>query len=578
MSRSMGSRFARWSWALVVGASGCGAEAPAPTRTTAHELRSSADATPEGGAFAPAGASFPVCPGVGTRHLWFTGNFQPTAPWAAWDPTRPRQTSLWRTTFELYTAGGYAVSVGFYLVPDGERVSYHILLADSAIELASGSLSFDTDTRALASVRETRRLRLWGPDGFESPIEVSFGTPLEAGGTGLDGVTSLDTWTSFEYAADGRWPELGVACDAGPAAPASSTPPPMAPEPEPVVCVPVRSKSVSLRGNLDPDIPISRVPWDLTQRDATTTLYMALEPLDANGRLVRYGLYLVKRGAQVWDYHATLSEEPTGPERGAGRLHFNPDGTLQRVDVWRELRLVQRDGTPGERLTLNLGRGTSLGGSGADGLTSFRAGTLLTFVEHDGRAAAISPRCLDAGPPYMTRTPQNFWGPGAYLDDLYPLCAGSVSSMLTSYVLLSRFTPISMEAWDPTAPEGPSDYWASTDLYDTTLRPLPVQVRFRRVAEDSWEAHVMLDEGGALVERGALRLDVDENGLLVHVEGQRHVSIPLPDGSEGPPVALNFGVPLDERGVHSGDPLVAYQYGNGGIYADGWSPDVCDDL
>jgi len=580
MSRSMRSRFARWSWSgvLVVCASGCGAEAPAPSRTTAHELRSSGGTAREVGALAAVGASFPVCPGIGTRHLGFTGNVQVGPHWAAWDPALPRQTSLWWTPLELYTADGYAVSVGFYLVPDGERVSYYILLADAELELASGSLSFEPTTRALASVRETRRLRLWGPGGFEAPIDISFGTPTSAGGTGLDGVTSLDTWTSFQYWLDGRMPEFGVACEAGAAVPADSTAPPPSPEPEPVVCAARRSKSISLRGNLDPAIPINDAAWDLTQRDATTTLYVALEPVDANGRRVLYSLYLVKRGARLWDYHATLAEDPTGPERGAGRLRFNPDGTLERVDVWRELRLVQPDGSPGERLTLHLGRGTSLGGTGADGLTSFRAGTLLTSVEHDGRAATISARCLGAGPPLLTRTLQSFWGSGAYLDEFYPLCAGSVSTVLTSYVLLSRFTPISTEAWQATDPEGPSDYWATADLYDTTLRAVPVQVRFRRVAEDSWEAHVLLEEGGELVERGALRLDVDAEGRLAHVEGQRFISLPLPDGRDGPPVALNFGVPLDERGVHSGDRLVAYQYGNGGIYADGWSPDVCDDL
>lgn len=115
-------------------------------------------------------------------------------------------------------------------------------------------------------------------------------------------------------------------------------------------------------------------------------------------------------------------------------------------------------------------------------------------------------------------------------------------------------------------------------MYDAALQPVPLEVRFRRVAEDAWDVHVLVDEGGARVERGAAGLEVDAEGRLAHVAGDRSVYLRLPDGGWAQPLALNFGTPLDERGFHPVDPLAAYQEGNGGIWADGWSPGVCDGL
>jgi hypothetical protein len=562
--------------AMVAAVIGCGGQAPpGTTQTSARELH--APGTRPGRQH-ETGSKLPACPGTRTRHLWFTGNVQVAAgrSWPAWDPTQPRTSAVWSTATELRTADGYTVSVLFYFVPEGDGVAYHALLADSVLELASGRLRFD-EAGALESVEQTRPLRLWGARGFEAPIELSFGTPTRAGGTGLDGVTGLDTWTRLQYARDGRDPQLGAACPADTDETAPSAPPAPLLGPEPVLCPGHPSTKISVRGNLDPEIPIADTRWDPTQPEATSTLSASLLATDPSGAFVSVELFLIKRAVQSWDYHALLLGDTLGPELGAGRLVFNANGTLRRRDIRQALRLPRRDGTPGSPLTLDLGDPTSRGGTGAQGLTSFAAATALTSVEHDGSAPTISARCLEPSPVPAWRPDLQFWGPGAFLDEFYPLCTGAVSTRVFLYPVLSRFAPMATVPWQQTAEADPPDYWTSTQIFDTSLHEVPIEIRFRHVAEDSWEAHVLVTEAGELVERATAQLDLDADGVLAHVGGDRSVALRLPDGHRGPPLALDFGLPLDERGLHSGDQLARYQDANAGIYADGWGPDACDD-
>ncbi len=129
-----------------------------------------------------------------------------TAPTLPWDPASPGATSNFATSMTVYDSlgNGHALDVYFRQTAPGAW-DYHVLAKGSevaggpptgSVEVGGGTLAFDT-AGALAAVTPTGA----GTVDFNGataaqPLKLNFGTPLSAGGTGVDGLTQYSSPSS----------------------------------------------------------------------------------------------------------------------------------------------------------------------------------------------------------------------------------------------------------------------------------------------------------------------------------------------------------------------------------------------
>lgn len=139
---------------------------------------------------------------------------------------------------------------------------YHVLLsgAEPSPEVSSGSLAFNANG-SLRSVTTARPLRFPNHHGvLGDPIELDFCAGTAAGGSGVDGVTSLPGG-SFQV-----WQQRdGAVLDCLPRATT------MLPVARPLSCAGERTTAVSMNFNLDPATALS----DLAAYSANVTVYDA---------------------------------------------------------------------------------------------------------------------------------------------------------------------------------------------------------------------------------------------------------------------------------------------------------------
>jgi hypothetical protein len=251
------------------------------------------------------------------------------------------------------------------------------------------------------------------------------------------------------------------------------------------------------------------------------------------------------------------SDEP-GHELSSGRLTFNESGTLASVLIDQPLHFLEPDGSAGQAIELDFGAPTAEQGSGASGVTSFAMASFMLPSEQNGHGLILGADCSASSPPMSLLWPPSF--PSPLPDQTYwgsfsvtPICAGAMSSVVAASLALDSRSPLAEGAWDVHASAGPSDYWSSTIAHDAAMREVPLQVRFRHVSDAAWEAHVLSEAAGELQELTSVRLSFQDNGLLASVEGERAFSLPLPNGSEGPPLVLVFDGMLAVDFAASGD-------------------------
>ncbi len=112
-----------------------------------------------------------------------------------------------------------------------------------------------------------------------------------------------------------------------------------------------------------------------------------------------------------------------------------------------------------------------------------------------------------------------------------------------------------VDPWDPNDPTATSNYATSVTVYDSLGNAIQAEVYYRKVDENQWEYHVMVDgeqlEGGTpgeLTEISSGTLDFDVDGVLVdHVQGPTTFN---PVGAAaGQELELNF----DGSTQHAGD-------------------------
>jgi flagellar hook protein FlgE len=149
-----------------------------------------------------------------TTELSFRANLQADAAVAApWDPTQPSATSSSSTSATAYDSLGNAHQIQIYFsktgagtwewrgMTDGGGVAGGT--AGTAVEVASGTMSFDTSGRLVAATQANN----FNPVGAVNPqaLAFNFGDPTGTGGTGLLGVTQFSAPSSTSYVGQDGW-------------------------------------------------------------------------------------------------------------------------------------------------------------------------------------------------------------------------------------------------------------------------------------------------------------------------------------------------------------------------------------
>ena len=271
----------------------------------------------------------PQCAAVATTRLALRANLAAGTPItnAAWDPLAPAADY----TLPLHASDAQGTPIDFELglrKASAETWEYHVLLAGTVPEVASGSLRFNPNG-SLHSVSTTRTLRFPNNEGvLGAPIALDFGASTDGGGNGLDGVTSLPGG-SF-----GVWQQSdGAALDCLPRAITAPLPAQHAPS-----CAGERTTAVSMYFNLDPRWP----QYDGTAYAANVSVLDAeLEPQQLELRFEH--LTLMRWRCRVFAASA---------EVGVVDLHFTDNGAPKLVDNIPVLRLPLSDGSAGPPIEL----------------------------------------------------------------------------------------------------------------------------------------------------------------------------------------------------------------------------------
>jgi flagellar hook protein FlgE len=147
-----------------------------------------------------------TAPAKPTDNITVRGNLNATAKptQATWNATKAKDTSNFSTSMVVYDSLGKPVQLDIYFCMDTVgNWKYHAITdganltggtAGTASEVASGTLTFDTEGKLVSNVADTGLT--FDPINATpaQPLTFSFGTGTADGGTGLDGLT--------QYAAD----------------------------------------------------------------------------------------------------------------------------------------------------------------------------------------------------------------------------------------------------------------------------------------------------------------------------------------------------------------------------------------
>ena len=142
-------------------------------------------------------------PPQATANMTITANIDSSAavPALPFDPANPASTSNFSTSMQVYDSLGNAHSVDVYFAKTADNTwDYHAMVdggqlqggtPGTAVEIGNGTLNF-TSTGALNSVTTNTAISasFTGANPGQA-INLNFGTPVAAGGTGLDGTTQF---------------------------------------------------------------------------------------------------------------------------------------------------------------------------------------------------------------------------------------------------------------------------------------------------------------------------------------------------------------------------------------------------
>lgn len=131
-----------------------------------------------------------------------------TTPVLAWDPLKPSESSNFATSMTVYDSLGTARNLDVYFRKTGANAwEYHVMASGSdmatkpvpvtePVEIGNGALTF-TNNGALDTNATGKPISasFEGSDPSQT-IAVNFGSPIAAGGTGLDGTTQFSSASS----------------------------------------------------------------------------------------------------------------------------------------------------------------------------------------------------------------------------------------------------------------------------------------------------------------------------------------------------------------------------------------------
>lgn len=520
---------------------------------------------------------YPFCPSHATTLISATAFlFASTPTGAPWDPfDKTPAASWWETT--VFDSRGRPATLGIYFIQRSALAyEYHVLLDDAALELGSGKLVFD-ETYALKHVEQGAPTRLPEVDSANPIIALDFGHATDDGGAGTDGVQmSSTTATESRLFQNGNEAVVGYDCptEVRLAAPTNDAVTPAASMTTIPRCQGNGTGRIIVDGNLSSLEPVAGASWDPLSPRIGSPIATSVKVADSTGKLAELGLFFVKTASQRWEYHMLLGGVETGVELGSGTLDYNPNGSLRKHTVVRELSFPEPDGSQGDSIVLDFGAPTDDGGNGVDGVTAFAAGTYLPVAQRCGADPVIGSACATD----CTRNWPLGWAEQSQFPDVFEQsfqCAGRVTKHINVSLDLDPVATIESEAWDPARPVETSLYDASATIYGADLDPWKFDLYVLRFDDTTWEAHAQLQRNGRKTTLGVTRFTFDESGWLAHLERMPPFRLTRADGTPGPSIDLDFGIARDEPGNHQSN-VVAWGSGSssGTLMQDGLPPVV----
>lgn len=492
----------------------------------------------------------PSCAPRATTYVRLGLNLDPEAlPGPTWDPAEPGATSNFSFSWVAYDRTGASGNLGVYFskTRDNAWAYYWVLRSDRAdggTVLGSGELYFN-DAGALTNMTATEPLAVPASDGGAAiVVDVDFGTSIERGGDGLDGITQYAApFNVTRFFHDGREGRIGAYCidDESPMSAGSGT---VAYDVDRCASDPTRS--VSIKTNLHAGADLVSVDWDASRPDDSSNFRALLAIVDARGTHADVDMYFRHIAPLLWEYRVLLRGEQLGDELASGSLHFSEAGALLRHDVDRALRFPNIDGTFGDTIALDFGAPRDQGGTGVDGTTAFVTATANATVTIVGNGPRIGQVC----PTSPNLRGARILFPGESADDppFYrwpiPGCAGVFTERVDVQMLLSRASAIVDTDWDPQSPARDADV-VSASIFDSQAQPWELSLYVRRRNETDWDYHAVLARDGYTTQLGGSTLTFGEQGTLVAMEPPvPPFRLPLADGTAGPAIKLDLGTPV----------------------------------
>jgi flagellar hook protein FlgE len=154
------------------------------------------------------------------------------------------------------------------------------------------------------------------------------------------------------------------------------------------------TNTITIRGNLD-ETAVAPT-WDATNPSTTSNFNTTMTVYDSLGNAIQLDIYFCKNATTTpgdsgdWTYHVMTdggnltggtADKPT--EVATGTLDFDTNGALVSNTTTMN-KFNPKDATNPQTLTFNFGTGTSVGGSGIDGLTQYATSSAVSFVTQAG--------------------------------------------------------------------------------------------------------------------------------------------------------------------------------------------------